>query len=167
MRHIRAVQMMTVTPAPDYRAQHLREGEIYDAPADDAGERKRVVPTPLDTYLARGWIDGHQHAAGKLLYEDYALGVHGASNRNPTMMVRHTSQAPGLPPKQIIAGMRVLDALALFRPSVRRTVEAVCCRDVSVSELVGRSRRPRGRAFRELGAGLRQLVLHYRGEGRL
>lgn len=161
--------------ARDWRAQHQpRECEPFETPTDEAGKRKRHMPAPLETYHRRELIDGEQYAAGKLLYEDYVVGVHGVRERpDVDLGIRlPQSQAPGLPPAQMLAGMRLISALNAIGPANQVIVEAVCCHEQTVaSRCKARSgntaRRLQKAAMEALRAGLTQLARHYRGEGRL
>ena len=161
--------------ARDWRAQHQPRGcDPYETPTEKAGERKRHMPAPLETYHRRELITGDQYAAGKLLYEDHAVGVHGVRERpDVDLGIRMPqSQAPGLPPAQVIAGLRLIGALNAVSAKHQLIVEAVCCHEQTVaSRCKARSgntaRRLQKAAMDALRTGLTQLARHYRGEGRL
>lgn len=159
---------MTAT-ARDWRAQHLDEGEIREVPADAAGEFKRIVPSPLDTYASRNQITPEQRAAGRLLHDDYAVGVWGVrdcDDVDPSLRIPQ-SQSPGMPPTQVLAGLRYMDAMAAVTDGSQLVTRAVCCNELTITAIVGRSARKRQRAMTVLLVGLQDLVAYYAGEGRL
>lgn len=144
----------------DWQSQHCDETEIYSAPADRAGQRHYVVTVPLDTYRGRGAITDLQHAAGTALYGDWARGVCGASERDPTVLVRRSPMA-ALPEYQLIALQSYHGACAAMPADCREVTVAVCCQGLSISSQGGRSGWRRQVLMDKLRRGLEAIEPYY------
>ena len=164
---------MTAAIARDWRGQHLAEDTIREVPADEAGEFKRVVPSPLATMASRKQITPEQKTAGEILHADFVGALHNRRDgrdhdggTDPSIRVPR-SQSPGLPPQQILDSMRYMGAMDAVTDGSKTVVEVVCCHERTLTEWLGPSRRPQRRARTALLIGLQDLVAYYAGEGRL
>ena len=133
---------MTTAADIDYRAQHQpRDCEPFETPTEKAGERKRHMPAPIETYDRRGQLDARQVQAGRLLYEWHSVGVLGASDRDPTLTIRRSSPMAALPDYQLDALQHYHNALDAMPDECREVTLAVCCEDVAVSSMTERNAR--------------------------
>lgn len=122
--------------AIDYRAQHQPDGcEPFETPTEKAGERKRHMPAPIETYDRRGQLDARQVQAARNLYGWHSVGVLGASDRDPMLTIRRSSPMRALPDYQLDALQHYHNAIDAMPDECREVTLAVCCDDVAVSSM--------------------------------